>query len=238
MAEMINVVISSTVSSFGAERRFPTDCTVFILKGKLELITGSTSQFMNLELYDKENKLICKLDDDEKTLGFYGIDNGMRIHVIDTDPSKKAGEFEDVSKVEKYEISNEDYDKKADSVRNFMKQNKLGKFSEEAQNVEERAKQKELAEEERSKSMKIGDRCEVKVLRQPTKRGSVMFIGQTEFKPGVWIGVKYDEPLGKNDGSVSGKRYFECPAKYGGFVRPSQVTVGDFSEELFDEDEI
>ena len=36
---------------------------------------------MNLELYDKENKLICKLDDDEKTLGFYGIDNGMRIHV-------------------------------------------------------------------------------------------------------------------------------------------------------------
>ena len=36
---------------------------------------------MNLEVYDKENKLICKLDDDEKTLGFYSIDNGMRIHV-------------------------------------------------------------------------------------------------------------------------------------------------------------
>ena len=65
-----------------------------------------------------------------------------------------------------------------------MKQNKLGKFSEEAQNVEERAKQKELAEEERSKSMKIGDRCEVKVLRQPTKRGSVMFIGN--FQPYIF----------------------------------------------------
>ena len=36
---------------------------------------------MNLELYDKDNKLICKLDDDDKTLWFYNIEDGMRIHV-------------------------------------------------------------------------------------------------------------------------------------------------------------
>jgi tubulin-specific chaperone B len=37
-----------------------------------------------------------------------------------------------------------------------------------------------------------------------------MFIGRVPELPlGFWVGIKYDEPVGKNDGGVKGVRYFE-----------------------------
>jgi tubulin-specific chaperone B len=50
----------------------------------------------------------------------------------------------------------------------------------------------------------IGARCEI-ASSDPglSKRGTVRFVGTTKFGAGdgVWVGVEYDEPFGKNDGS-------------------------------------
>ena len=56
------------------------------------------------------------------------------------------------------------------------------------------------------------------------KRGHVRFIGPTKFGHGTWIGVELEEASGKNDGSVKGVRYFECPVNKGVFVRVDKLT--------------
>jgi len=53
--------------------------------------------------------------------------------------------------------------------------------------------------------------------------GHVKFIGATSFAEGVWIGIHCQKAYGKNDGSVQGVRYFECPPKYGLFARESNL---------------
>ncbi|XP_005089073.1 tubulin-folding cofactor B [Aplysia californica] len=234
---VVSVLVTSTANPFGVERRFERGMNISTLKSKLELVTGAFAQTMKLSVLNSENKLICQLDNDDALLGSYPVDDGMTLHAEDS--NLKADEYSDTSKVEKFEISEDEYKKRTDSVRAFKERNRLGRFNEElVQKKEEELKLKEQAEDEKAASLKVNDRCEVRVSGQPSRRGVVKYVGKTEFKPGTWVGVHYDEPHGKNDGSVGGKRYFECPPKYGGFVRPSNIEVGDFPEEGFDDDEM
>ncbi|CAO1632541.1 unnamed protein product [Parajaminaea phylloscopi] len=59
--------------------------------------------------------------------------------------------------------------------------------------------------------------------------GTVLFVGQTSFAAGLWVGVELDPGVagGKNDGSVQGKRYFDTDPNRGVFVRSSQLEVLD-----------
>ncbi|KRT81333.1 hypothetical protein AMK59_4938, partial [Oryctes borbonicus] len=70
---------------------------------------------------------------------------------------------------------------------------------------------------------KLGDRVIIKS-SQGSKIGTLRFMGCTDFAAGEWCGVELDEPRGKNDGSVGGKRYFDCRPNFGLFAPVSKVS--------------
>ena len=115
----------------------------------------------------------------------------------------------------------------------WKKANKLGRFDPSAPSLEQ-AKLQAYDTEIVSKGIKAGKRC--RVGGEDAKRGEVMYVGDVEEIPGgagKWIGVKLDEPVGRNDGTLGGKRYWGKEgdvgsAKYGVFVRPERVEVGDW----------
>ncbi|XP_039949142.1 restin homolog isoform X12 [Bactrocera neohumeralis] len=59
--------------------------------------------------------------------------------------------------------------------------------------------------------------------------GQIAYIGETHFAPGDWAGIVLDEPNGKNDGCVAGKRYFQCEPRRGIFSRLTRLTLAPLS---------
>jgi tubulin-specific chaperone B len=151
--------------------------------------------------------------------------------------------FTDASQVAKYELPPDEYEKKTDSVLAWKKAQKLGRFDPAAPSLEQ-ARLQAFETEIKNKGIEVGKRC--RVGGQDTKRGVVMYIGDVEEIPGgagKWIGVKLDEPVGRNDGSLAGgKRYWgkDGDPKSGVFVRPERVEVGDWPviDDLDDMEEI
>ncbi|XP_058512933.1 CAP-Gly domain-containing linker protein 1 isoform X2 [Ochotona princeps] len=76
------------------------------------------------------------------------------------------------------------------------------------------------AQEEFIDDFRVGERVWV----NGNKPGFIQFLGETQFAPGQWAGIVLDEPIGKNDGSVAGVRYFQCEPLKGIFTRPSKLT--------------
>ncbi|XP_064248682.1 CAP-Gly domain-containing linker protein 1 isoform X1 [Passer domesticus] len=76
------------------------------------------------------------------------------------------------------------------------------------------------AHEEFVDDFRVGERVWV----NGNKPGFIQFLGETQFAPGQWAGIVLDEPIGKNDGSVAGVRYFQCEPLRGIFTRPSKLS--------------
>jgi tubulin-folding cofactor B len=168
-----------------------------------------------------------------KTKNQRNITNYWDLQVTDTRPPGMRQNFTDTSKVAKYELPPDEYEKKTDSVLAWKKAQKLGRFDPNAPSLEQ-AKLQAYDTEIKERGIEVGKRC--RVGGEDEKRGEVMYVGDVEEIPGgagKWIGIKLDEPVGRNDGSLGGKRYWgkesdSGGAKHGVFVRPERVEVGDW----------
>lgn len=150
--------------------------------------------------------------------------------MVDTRPPGARENYTDTSKVDKYVMPEEEYAKKSDSVLAWKKAQKLGRFDPNAPDHEQ-AKILAMEQEISQRNITSGRRC--RVGGDDDRRGEIMYVGSVEEIPngsGPWVGVKLDEPVGKNDGSIAGKRYWgeESGLKHGVFVRPERVEVGDW----------
>ena len=59
--DMVNVSITSNITSFTSEKRFDKSITVTELRSKLELICGASAGAMTITVFDKDDKNVCTL---------------------------------------------------------------------------------------------------------------------------------------------------------------------------------
>lgn len=264
------------------EIRLDRHSTVSRLRDKIYQQTGTPPQYQHLQILASSNAPpsfeIPPEQDNERMLGYYSLIHGMTIHCVDLDPhsGSRGGAYEDTSLVKRYVMSDEDYDKRKGTLRDwgkkqkemddsftFKKHAKEHKEMGEAQRcaklglelpkgfeldvdgkvvrvqVEGESKVEDVNEvygPDSVTGIEVGMRCE----NFPgNRRGKVAFVGIVEELGGGghWVGVIFDEPVGKTDGSAKGKKYFDAPGeKYGGFLRGKNVQVGDFPErDIMDE---
>jgi len=241
--------------------RFYLGMTVFEAKEKLHKHGAGGVGTMELYLRKGNGETIF-LYDDNLPLSVFGVENDMELFIKDTDEfsAARGGGYEDISLVEKYRMTDEEYDGYAaktgqKTIRQYVKEKKAQdpnwklKASNDPKKVAMDAEGNPIdpktipggggagAEEERPATptnirelFPIGGRCEV---NPGGRRGEIKYVGKVgAVKNGTMLGIALDEPQGMNDGTRSGIHYFDCKGEnYGVFSRPENVNVGDYPEE-------
>jgi tubulin-folding cofactor B len=273
------------------EIRFDKHDTLERLRQRIHQKTGTSPGFQHLQIKSAGEILreIPPTVEDHYKLGYFGLEHhGLEVHCVDLNShsGSKGGQYEDVSLVQKYKMSEEEYNQRKGTLRDWGREQKtkdstftLAKHARHHREMADAQRQHKLGlelpegffldtngtvvrddeyeasqapqrratpssdtagiyGEESVAGMEVGNRCQVV---PGVRRGMVSYIGEVPElggDGGFWVGITFDEPVGKTDGTaMDGKRYFEAMPKHGGFVRGKNVQVGDFPErDLFDED--
>ena len=187
---LMHVTHSNLKNTSFFELRLDRHMSILSVKEKLKSHTGTAVGAMLLQLKDLSGATIATLADDNIQLGFYSPQDGFTLHIVDIDPNSSSanGWLEDVSKVEKYEISEEAYNQRENTYRKFKEQKlkedptwtlqkEIAKRS--GKPVKESVADPEYLAEE-AKGISVGARCEV---YPGSKRGEVMYVGKVEGLP-------------------------------------------------------
>ncbi|KAF2398172.1 tubulin cofactor B [Trichodelitschia bisporula] len=212
MADIPLLIASANAS---AERRVTPSWTISHFKTRLEPVTGIPPGCQRLVLRGATGAAdvpIEAADEDAVTLERWALAPYAEIYVNDTRPPGARPDFTDVSRVEKFELAPEAYEARTDSVLAWKKKAQLGRFDPNAPSIEAQ-KVANVEREIEERGIKLGAR--------------VRMLPDSDRAP--WLGVRLDEPVGRNDGSAGGVKYFDAGGPKGGvFVRPERVEVGDF----------
>lgn len=127
---------------------------------RLQIITAIRAETMIIRMHkgDLHSESSMELSqDDSVILGSLPIDNGMRLHV----DGELVCDILDGS-VEKFDLSEDHYERMDNTLRNFLKKNQLGKYNnEEQEKLEKRRLERKEMELECAETCTPGSRCQV-----------------------------------------------------------------------------
>jgi tubulin-folding cofactor B len=267
---IIVTIEHSNLNQKHLEVRFPVAATLGDLRHRIYQTTGTPSDDQILQLYQSDGQLatqIAPFDTDESTPLASMLATGYRVHCVDANPHSisSRGALEDTSLVQKFRLTEEEYDARSNTLRSWAKEQvkanpKFTLSSHAALQQAKAAHKKGLPlppsfqldqegnvvpidfDEGTVEHVAVGQRCQVS---PGERRGCVAWVGQflDKNKPGFWVGVQLDEPVGNNNGSLGEEQHFTTLPKHGCFARGTNVQVGDFPERSLwdssdDEDEL
>ncbi|KAG5518874.1 hypothetical protein PMAC_002405 [Pneumocystis sp. 'macacae'] len=201
------------------ERYVEPSWTIAHLKERLELITGIPVEAQRLTLSGD-----TEVTDTTTTLDTLGLVHHAKLYVSDNrneamvnKPSELNNPSEDI---EHFQLSDEAY---------AARPNTFSKWREahfgEMDNKSAFFKTNRALQKIHQKGIYVGQKCMVHGTDQ-IRNGWVRFIGQVKGLPeGIWVGIEYDAPVGKNDGSFQGVRYFSANENYGSFLHPDRIEI-------------
>ena len=235
------------------ELRFSIDDSIETIKNRLYRVTGWPPMYIQLALFRENVLLIDRMHDWGETTHLSAYEprpydcisvtcsdstlvnayehQFQSVSIGDAVRAAEAGESTSI--VKKFELTEEEYSRLPDNAAKW----RARMFSPQERN-QSQVKDSLSAMET---NFRIGDRVIVTLTKKPPNvsangnKATVHYVGTVHFASGTWIGVSYDDPIGKHNGTIDTKDYFQTKEKHGAFVRPDCVHLlysNDDSSEL------